>query len=79
MRLNYITEISEMLFYLAINLAFFYIVMRLSAYFVRKSTKLRYASSAKDAFTVGFFHPFCNSGGGGERVLWSAVKAIQDK
>jgi alpha-1,2-mannosyltransferase len=29
--------------------------------------------------TIGFFHPFCNSGGGGERVLWSAVKAIQDK
>ena len=28
--------------------------------------------------TIGFFHPFCNSGGGGERVLWSAVKAIQD-
>jgi alpha-1,2-mannosyltransferase len=30
-------------------------------------------------FKVGFFHPFCNSGGGGERVLWSAVKAVQDK
>lgn len=29
-------------------------------------------------FTIGFFHPFCNSGGGGERVLWSAVKTIQD-
>lgn len=29
-------------------------------------------------FTIGFFHPFCNSGGGGERVLWSAIKALQD-
>eukprot|EP00742_Colponemidia_sp_Colp-10_P003879 GILJ01004131.1.p1 GENE.GILJ01004131.1~~GILJ01004131.1.p1 ORF type:complete len:468 (+),score=60.41 GILJ01004131.1:111-1406(+) len=28
--------------------------------------------------TVGFFHPYCNSGGGGERVLWCAVKTIQD-
>ncbi|PKX94587.1 alpha-1,2-mannosyltransferase ALG11 [Aspergillus novofumigatus IBT 16806] len=26
---------------------------------------------------VGFFHPFCNAGGGGERVLWEAVRATQ--
>ena len=30
-------------------------------------------------FTVGFFHPFCNSGGGGERVLWSCIRALQSK
>lgn len=28
---------------------------------------------------VGFFHPFTNDGGGGERVLWCAVKAIQEE
>ncbi|KAI9793545.1 MAG: asparagine-linked glycosylation protein [Peltula sp. TS41687] len=28
---------------------------------------------------VGFFHPFCNAGGGGERVLWAAIKAIQTR
>ncbi|XP_023727628.1 GDP-Man:Man(3)GlcNAc(2)-PP-Dol alpha-1,2-mannosyltransferase isoform X2 [Cryptotermes secundus] len=28
-------------------------------------------------FCVGFFHPYCNAGGGGERVLWCAVKAMQ--
>ncbi|KAG9446768.1 hypothetical protein H6P81_012896 [Aristolochia fimbriata] len=27
---------------------------------------------------VGFFHPYTNDGGGGERVLWCAVKAIQE-
>ncbi|ETI22023.1 hypothetical protein G647_06093 [Cladophialophora carrionii CBS 160.54] len=26
---------------------------------------------------VGFFHPFCNAGGGGERVLWAAIAATQ--
>ncbi|TFY51958.1 hypothetical protein EVG20_g10766 [Dentipellis fragilis] len=26
---------------------------------------------------VGFFHPYCNAGGGGERVLWAAVSFIQ--
>ncbi|KAJ3315948.1 hypothetical protein HDV04_000155 [Boothiomyces sp. JEL0838] len=26
---------------------------------------------------ISFFHPFCDSGGGGERVLWTAIDAIQ--
>jgi alpha-1,2-mannosyltransferase len=26
---------------------------------------------------VGLFHPYCNAGGGGERVLWVAVRALQ--
>ncbi|PIN02454.1 Glycosyltransferase [Handroanthus impetiginosus] len=29
--------------------------------------------------SVGFFHPYTNDGGGGERVLWCAVKAIQEE
>ncbi|PIL35103.1 hypothetical protein GSI_02891 [Ganoderma sinense ZZ0214-1] len=28
---------------------------------------------------VGFFHPYCNAGGGGERVLWAAISATQGK
>ncbi|GMR41964.1 hypothetical protein PMAYCL1PPCAC_12159, partial [Pristionchus mayeri] len=27
--------------------------------------------------TVGFFHPYCNAGGGGERVLWCAIRSMQ--
>ena len=30
-----------------------------------------------DKLVVGIFHPYCNAGGGGERVLWCAVRAIQ--
>ncbi|KAF8315599.1 glycosyltransferase family 4 protein [Clavulina sp. PMI_390] len=26
---------------------------------------------------VGFFHPYCNAGGGGERVLWAAIAYLQ--
>ncbi|KAJ9539895.1 hypothetical protein OSB04_026401 [Centaurea solstitialis] len=37
---------------------------------VRRSTRRR---------AVGFFHPYTNDGGGGERVLWCAVKAIQEE
>ncbi|KAI9756917.1 MAG: asparagine-linked glycosylation protein [Candelina submexicana] len=29
--------------------------------------------------TIGFFHPFCNAGGGGERVLWAAIRATQKR
>jgi len=27
-------------------------------------------------FVVGFFHPYCSSGGGGERVLWKSIQAL---
>ncbi|CAM0136227.1 asparagine-linked glycosylation protein [Umbelopsis sp. WA50703] len=26
---------------------------------------------------LGFFHPYCNAGGGGERVLWTAIRDVQ--
>lgn len=28
---------------------------------------------------IGIFHPYCNAGGGGERVLWCAVRSIQTR
>ncbi|KAJ2356242.1 asparagine-linked glycosylation protein, partial [Coemansia sp. RSA 2618] len=31
------------------------------------------------AYYAGFFHPYPDAGGGGERVLWTMIKAIQDK
>lgn len=27
--------------------------------------------------TIALFHPYCNAGGGGERVLWALIQAIQ--
>ena len=29
--------------------------------------------------TVGFLHPFCNAGGGDERVLWAGIQATQNR
>ncbi|XP_012251967.2 GDP-Man:Man(3)GlcNAc(2)-PP-Dol alpha-1,2-mannosyltransferase [Athalia rosae] len=40
--------------------------------------KKRNGRSHKET-VAGFFHPYCNAGGGGERVLWAAIKAIQTK
>ncbi|KAI6646320.1 Aspargine-linked glycosylation 11 protein [Oopsacas minuta] len=31
------------------------------------------------AIKIAFFHPYCNGGGGGERVLWQTIHAIQIK
>lgn len=36
-------------------------------------------SSSEKRLHVGIFHPYCNAGGGGERVLWCAVRALQKK
>ena len=33
--------------------------------------------SPRPPVVVGFFHPYCNSGGGGERVLWCALRALE--
>jgi len=35
------------------------------------------AGQEESDVSVGFFHPYCNAGGGGERVLWCAVRAVQ--
>ncbi|KAF3931890.1 hypothetical protein ABW19_dt0209506 [Dactylella cylindrospora] len=34
---------------------------------------------AKPTMIVAFFHPYCNAGGGGERVLWAAIHSNQQK
>ncbi|KAL4066395.1 glycosyltransferase family 4 protein [Scleroderma yunnanense] len=40
--------------------------------------RLERGASAQYKF-VGFFHPYCNAGGGGERVLWTAIAHIQQE
>ena len=32
--------------------------------------------SNKNPLLIGFFHPNCSAGGGGERVLWSVVSVL---
>lgn len=29
-----------------------------------------------ELFVIGFFHPHCSAGGGGERVLWKIIEAL---
>ena len=49
--------------------------------FIQKLNKdrIRQKKKVNGRSVVGIFHPYCNAGGGGERVLWCAVRAIQSK
>ncbi|CCK71631.1 alpha-1,2-mannosyltransferase ALG11 KNAG_0H02170 [Huiozyma naganishii CBS 8797] len=38
----------------------------------------RIQGTQDDNVLFGFFHPFCNAGGGGEKVLWKAVQTTLD-
>ena len=59
---------------IVVSFAFFLILIILKsvAYLIHLKQKRK-----KNQITVGFFHPYCNAGGGGERVLWCAVRSIQ--
>ncbi|BGP56869.1 hypothetical protein JCM8202_002927 [Rhodotorula sphaerocarpa] len=47
----------------------------------RKRLAARLPSGSSETGTakcvIGFFHPYCNAGGGGERVLWTALARMQ--
>ena len=51
--------------------------------FLRWRTKQAHGSlwqshhAQKKTVVVGFFHPYCNAGGGGERVLWCGIRSLQ--
>lgn len=36
------------------------------------------ANDVREPLVVGFFHPYALAGGGGERVLWTAIRALHD-
>lgn len=59
--------ITTILYLIPVIIALFVIPFRLISDTRRKSK------------TVAFFHPYCNAGGGGERVLWAAIRTMQKK
>lgn len=45
----------------------------------KKQNAQKTGKQSKNQCQVGVFHPYCNAGGGGERVLWCAIQAIQNE
>lgn len=44
---------------------------------ILRNKKKLHCPESENRLHVGIFHPYCNAGGGGERVLWCAVRALQ--
>ncbi|KAM6893846.1 GDP-Man:Man(3)GlcNAc(2)-PP-Dol alpha-1,2-mannosyltransferase [Xenentodon cancila] len=81
----YLCELTRLLWMLLLPLVFLcvlliavLVLLVLAVRFWLQSS--RNARRARDGRpTVAFFHPYCNAGGGGERVLWCAIRALQDR
>lgn len=52
------------------------VIFCLRRHFINKRKEQRNNDNS-DTVSIGFFHPYCDAGGGGERVLWCAVRALQ--
>ena len=49
-------------------------------YYYIKFKICKSGSRSQDSeLVIGFFHPYCDAGGGGERVLWCGIRAIQKR
>lgn len=66
---------------LAALLIFSFIVLALFAPFLFLLLRHKYSSRRprSSKTVVGVFHPYCNAGGGGEKVLWVALEALSKK
>jgi alpha-1,2-mannosyltransferase len=77
--------INQLMLFIVVNVILLLVLLKLISLVIKPLSKYKYSGLVNGLdkhnpyFTVGFFHPFCHSGGGGERVLWSAIKALQDK
>lgn len=58
-------------------LIFLFFLVIILKQIISKAKNKRLASSSQPC--VAIFHPYCNAGGGGERVLWCAIRALQNK
>lgn len=47
--------------------------------YAKLRSKVYLDEKGKRKKTFAFFHPYCNAGGGGERVLWVAVRSLQKR
>ncbi|XP_045204363.2 GDP-Man:Man(3)GlcNAc(2)-PP-Dol alpha-1,2-mannosyltransferase-like isoform X2 [Mercenaria mercenaria] len=86
---EYLSFLSEMFWLLILICIFFifvsFVLFTFIKYWIRNRAKtllpqLRETSATREkTVVVGFFHPYCNAGGGGERVLWVAIRSLQNR
>lgn len=71
--------INMVLIVLAFKLLCILIIFPILLIYWRKIYAKKRVNRKTKGTVAAFFHPYCNAGGGGERVLWAAIKALQTK
>lgn len=80
--LRFMFSLAYPVLFISTGLSFFLVAILLYIRFwtcPQKRISQNAGKSAKKSLVVAFFHPYCNAGGGGERVLWCAVRALQGR
>ena len=68
------------LYFLLCLLVFFLLAKLLMLWRTRRQMRTwGFFRSCDRPVVVGFFHPYCAAGGGGERVLWHSIRALQKR
>lgn len=74
------TRICSMCVVIMMNLLVLTALLVVVMWFLLRFCAMNLPRQGEPGFVhVAFFHPYCNAGGGGERVLWCAIRAIQKK
>lgn len=66
----------QLLLYAVFTLIFAFIALTVFVVGLRWHYASKRNKRVTQQFSIAFFHPYCNAGGGGERVLWCAVAAV---
>ncbi|CAK9025436.1 unnamed protein product [Durusdinium trenchii] len=53
------------------------LLLRLRASYASSQSSIGKELAGKE--TIAFFHPYAHAGGGGERVLWCSIRAVQQR
>ncbi len=73
--LSYISLILSLIVIVVVSFIILYLYIKFRIFKSGASNK----NKNEDQRVIAFFHPYCDAGGGGERVLWCGVRAIQKK
>ncbi|XP_060642839.2 GDP-Man:Man(3)GlcNAc(2)-PP-Dol alpha-1,2-mannosyltransferase [Anolis sagrei] len=80
LRLLYSLLIPALILSGVLCLCLFMLLCGLQLWFQQRKKQLNPpGKDGKTPLVVAFFHPYCNAGGGGERVLWCALRALQKR
>lgn len=75
MNLNYLVYVTASVFTIALIISVFIVFTRLLTRIKLNNLKTKFNTTSE---TIGFFHPYADACGGGEKVLFQAIFALQE-